>query len=182
MEFNELSGKRIRLINPKIEYLEDIHEYSIIPKFYDYLEFPAFKNLSETESFLLKLFKRSDNVTGHYWFIYNISEKKVIGTIGLLDINLTRGAAELTYGLSPNFWGKGFFSESLKLVINWFFEQENTHRLFVKTTSKNNNSINAILKMGFQKEGLLRDYYFDVKTQKRWDAALFSLLRTDIIY
>ena len=181
MKFIELSGKRIRLINPTIDYLEDINEYSTMPQFYDYLEYPAFKNLEETKGFLAKLFKRSDDITGHYWFIYNISENKVIGTIGLLDIDPTRGSAELSYGLSPNFWGQGFFSEALKLVINWFFEQRGNHRLFVKTASENTNSINAVLRIGFQREGLLRDYYFDKKNQKRSDAALLSMLKTDII-
>jgi ribosomal-protein-alanine N-acetyltransferase len=181
MEFIELSGQRIRLINPSAEYLNDIHEYSIMPQFYDHLEYPPFKNLKETEAFLAKLFKRSDGISGHYWFIYNISENKVIGTIGLLDIDRMRGSAELAYGLSPTFWGQGFFSEALKLVINWFFEQDNNHRLFVKTAGENINSINAVLRMGFQREGLLRDYYFDKKTQKRSDAALLSMLKTDII-
>ncbi len=181
MKFIELTGQRIRLINPTEDYLDDIHEYSIMPQFYDYLEYPPFKNIDETKSFLLKLFKRSDDITGHYWFIYNISKNKVIGTIGLLDMDLRKGSAELTYGLSPNFWGKGFFSEALKLVTNWFFEQDNTHRLFVKTAGENINSINAVLRIGFKREGLLRDYYLDEKTQKREDAILLSMLKSDII-
>ena len=180
MIFKELDGARIRLISPSMDYLNDIHEYSIMPQFYDYLEYPPFKNLEETKTFLTRLFKRSDDITGHYWFIYNISKNKVIGTIGLVDIDPARGSAELAYGLSPSFWGQGFFAEALKLVINWFFEQDNNHRLFVKTAGENINSINAVLRMGFQREGLLRDYYFDKKSQQRCDAALMSLLRTDI--
>lgn len=181
MNFSELTGKRVRLINISNEYLNDIHEYSIVPQFYEHLEYAPFKKVQDTEAFLERLFKRSDNVIGHYWFIYNISENKVIGTIGLLDIDRRKGSAELAYGLSPFFWGNGFFSEALKLLVNWFFEQDGTHRLFIKTSHKNINSINAVVRMGFKKEGLLRDYYFDEKTKERWDATLLSMLRSDRI-
>ncbi|MDP3683734.1 MAG: GNAT family N-acetyltransferase [Ignavibacteria bacterium] len=181
MEFRELSGQRIRLINLNIEYLHDIHEYSIMPQFYDHLEYPPFKDLEETRAFLTKLFKRSDEISGHYWFIYNISEEKVIGTIGLLDIDRRKGSAELAYGLSPNYWGRGFFSEALILVIDWYFSLDSTHRLFIKTAEKNINSIKAAKKLGFKMEGVLRGYYLDDKTSQRWDAALLSMLRTDII-
>jgi [ribosomal protein S5]-alanine N-acetyltransferase len=181
MEFKELSGQRICLINLSTEYLYDIHEYSVIPQFYEFLEYEPFKNLEDTKAFLARLFKRSDEITGHYWFIFNKSENKVIGTIGLLDIDPIRGSAELAYGLSPDFWGQGFFSEALKLVVDWFFDQEGNHRLFVKTSSENRNSINAVLRMGFKMEGLFREYYFDEKKQKRSDATLLSMLKTDLI-
>jgi len=181
MEFRELSGQRIRLINLSIEYLHDIHEYSIMSQFYVHLEYSPFKDLEETRAFLNKLFKRSDEITGHYWLIYHILEKKVIGTIGLLDIDSRKGAAELAYGLSPNFWGMGFFSEALNLVINWYFSLDGTYRLFIKTAVNNTNSIKAAKNLGFEKEGVLRGYYLDGKTSQRWDAALLSLLRSDII-
>ena len=179
MVFKELAGSRIRLINLNEDYLNDIHEYSILPQFYEHLEYPPFTCIEDTKEFLAKLMKRSDDVTGHYWFIYHIDSKKVIGTIAVLDIDKRKGSAELAYGLSPLYWGNGFFSESLKLVIDWFFELLGNHRLFIKTAVNNVNSINAVTKMGFKKEGLFRDYYLDDITKKRSDAMLLSMLKSD---
>ncbi|RZK98618.1 MAG: N-acetyltransferase, partial [Pedobacter sp.] len=112
MIFNELTGSRIRLIAPTLEYLQNIHEYSVIPRLYDYLEYRPFKTLKETREFVNKLIAKSDDITGHYWFIYHLEDRKVIGTIGLVDIDERRGSAELGYGLSPDYWKNGFFSEA----------------------------------------------------------------------
>jgi ribosomal-protein-alanine N-acetyltransferase len=179
MLFEELDGARIRLISPRDEYLDDILEYSVMPRFYDFLEYAPFKDKQETRNFLDKIQKRSDGVTGHYWFIYHKEAKKVIGTFGILDIDKRKGSAELGYGLSPVFWGSGLFSEALNLVIDYFFALPWSHRLFVKTAEANTASINAVLKAGFQQEGVFRDYYLNEKTGQRSNAVLLSMLRTD---
>ena len=175
--FIELFGNRINLIHLNQKYLNDINEYSLLPKFYTYLEYHPFESLNETKFFFKKLKKRSNGNDCHYWLIYNKKLDKVIGTIGLHDVDWRKGSAELTYGLSPNYWGNGFFSESLNLVVSWFFSFENTYRLCLKTASINKGSINAVSKFGFKKEGQLREFYLDEKTNKKWDADLYSILK-----
>tara|TARA_B110001450_G_C17564537_1_gene458197 strand:- start:405 stop:959 length:555 start_codon:yes stop_codon:yes gene_type:complete len=181
IKFSELIGDRIDLINLNHNYIMDIHEYSVIPVFYKYLEYDSFKTFEDTKTFFEKISSRSNDIDCHYWMIYNKKDDKVLGTIALHDIDWRKGFAELTYGLSPNYWGNGFFSESLNLIVNWFFSLKNTNRLFLKTVSINNGSINAVSKFGFKKEGVLREYYLDEKTNTKWDATLFSLLRSDLI-
>ncbi|RYE38157.1 MAG: N-acetyltransferase [Sphingobacteriales bacterium] len=97
----------------------------------------------------------------------------------MVDIDERRGSAELGYGLSPDYWKNGFFSEALQLVIGAFFDDLASNRLFIKTVSKNASSISSVSKMGFQQEGVLREYYLDLKTGERWDATLLSMLRSD---
>lgn len=179
IKFEELFGERVNLINLNSNYINDIHEYSTIPVFYKYLEYDCFKSINDTKSFFNKICSRSNDIDCHYWMIYFEEKDKVIGTIGLHNIDWRKGSAELTYGLSPNFWGMGFFSESLNLVVEWFFNLKNTNRLFLKTASINLGSINSVSKYGFKKEGILREFYLDNKTNIKWDAAIFSLLKTD---
>ena len=180
IQFDQLFGERINLINLNSNYINDIHEYSTIPIFYKHLEYDYFKSLDETKSFFNKISLRSNDIDCHYWMIYHVEKDKVIGTIGLHDINWRNGSAELTYGLSPNFWGKGFFSESLNLVVEWFFDLKNTNRLFLKTIVSNIGSVNSVSNYGFKKEGVLREFYLDEKTNVRQDAVIFSLLKSDI--
>ena len=181
IQFEELFGERINLINLNSNYINDIHEYSIIPIFYKYLEYDCFKSIDETNIFFNKISSRSNDIDCHYWMIYSKEKDKVVGTIGLHDIDWRKGSAELTYGLSPNFWGKGFFSESLNLVVDWFFNLKNTNRLFLKTSSSNNGSINSVSNYGFKKEGVLREFYLDEKTNAKWDAIIFSFLKSDYL-
>ena len=179
IDFKEMDGNRVKLITLNREYIEDIHEYSVLPEFYRYLEYPPFKKIKETEIFFEKLCKRSNGQTCHYWLIFLKDKKKVIGTFGLHDIDWRRGNGELTYGLSPKFWGKGFFSESLKLILGWAFTNNRFHRLFIKTEAQNRASIIAAKKLGFQHEGVMREFYLDEKSNERQDAVTLSMLKTD---
>jgi RimJ/RimL family protein N-acetyltransferase len=43
----------------------------------------------------------------------------LIGTIGLIQVKVD--AAELGYGLHPDYWGKGYGTEALKLFFNYYW-------------------------------------------------------------
>ena len=96
-----------------------MHEYSTKPIFYKFLEYEPFKTVEDTNKYLNKLIKHSDSETGHYWFIKLNREKKIIGTFGLLDIDKRKGATEIGYGISPDYWGGGYFKEALLTVLRY---------------------------------------------------------------
>ena len=179
LKFLEIDGERLKVIALNEEYLDDFHEYSMMSELYEHLEFHPFENIKETTVYFNNLVKRSDGTNGYYWFIFHKIEKKVIGTIGLTDIDMRKKSAELGYGLSPNYFGKGFFSEALKLILDWIFANNVFHRLFVKTSANNHSSIKAVMKLGFKKEGVMREFYLDEKSNERWDAVILSILKTD---
>ena len=179
LDFKEMDGDRVKLITLDRKYIVDIHEYSLLPEFYIHLEYPPFKKIKDTINFFEKLCKRSNETTCHYWLIFLKGRKKVIGTIGIHDIDWRKSSGELTFGLSPKFWRRGFFSESLKLMLDWAFTSNRFHRLFIKTATQNRASIIAAEKLGFQQEGIMRDFYLDEKSNQRWDAVILSMLKTD---
>ena len=178
MEFPDLSGKRIDLVKINGKGLYDMHEYSTKPEFYEYLEFDPFKTIEETRTYLDKLITRSNSETGHYWFIKLRNENKIIGTFGLLDIDWRKGVTEIGYGLSPAFWGQGYFKEALQMVSKYLFEKLNFHRVWAKTQSDNLHSIRALENNGFIREGLLRDYYLS-SSGRRHHAVVLSILRDE---
>lgn len=155
-----------------------MYEYSTKPEFYKFLEYEPFQTIEETNEYLEKLINRSNLATGHYWFIRMKREKKIIGTFGLLDIDDRKGSAEIGYGLSPDYWGRGLFKEALMTVLKYLFLDLQFHRIWVKTQSNNIPSIKALEKCGFTREGTMRDYYLSSKG-KRYDATLLSLLRDE---
>jgi len=181
MKFIDLKTDRSDLVKISIDGLSDMHRYSIKPDFYKFLEFEAFKNVQETEEYLKKLIEKSKSENGHYWFIKLKSNKKVIGTFGILNIEAKKGFAEIGYGLSPDYWGKGYFKEVLKTVLNYLFFDLNFHRIWAKTQSNNVSSIKGLESVGFKKEGLMRDFYL-AADGKRHNAALLSILSTEYEY
>ena len=178
MKFIDLTTDRLELIQLNMNGLNDMHEYSVKDEFYRFLEFEPFKNIEETRSYLKKLIKRSDSKSGYYWFIKSKKDKKIIGTFGVLNIDENKKSAEIGYGISPNYWGEGYFSEILKVVLDHLIHNLKFHRIWAKTQSNNMASIKGLQKIGFKKEGVLRDFYFCSKG-KRHDAAFLSILSTE---
>jgi [ribosomal protein S5]-alanine N-acetyltransferase len=181
MKSPDLHGKRINLIKINKNILSDLHEYSTNPLVYQYLEFPAFTDINKTEDYLNKLIKRSEGENAQYWSIYSIKEKKVIGTIGVLNIDWRRMNGEIGYGLSANYWGNGYANEAIKILLKFLFHNRNFHKVSATTRSDHVKSINALTKIGMTNEGILRDYYLS-HDGKRFDASVFSILGYEYQY
>lgn len=180
MDFRDLDGNRIDLVAISENGLDDMYEYSKKPEFYRYLELEPHQNIEETKKYLRKLAKRSKPGRGHYWFIKLKAENKVIGTFGVVNLDKKRSSAEIGYGLSPDYWGQGYFSEALMMVLRHLFTDLGFHRIWAKTQSDNVASIQAIEKAGFKEEGVMRDFY--LSGNGKWhDADLFSILRDEFV-
>jgi ribosomal-protein-alanine N-acetyltransferase len=180
MKFSELHGAKIDLIAISEDGLTDMHEYSIKPEFYRYLEYEPKKTTEETKQYLKRLIKLSNSGSGHYWFIKLKEEKKIIGTFGVINIDRKRYSAEIGFGLSPDFWGHGYFEESLMMVLEYLFGGLDFYRISAKTQFNNEPSIKALEKAGFKKEGVMRDFYLSTDG-KRYDAVLLAILRGEFL-
>ena len=178
MIFKNLNFDRISLTKINMQGLEDMHEYSSRIEFYKYLEYDSFKSIEETENYLRKIVNRSNRKNSHYWFIRLNNTDKVIGTFGLLNIDYSRKSVEIGYGLSPDYWGKGYFKEALLGVLEYLFIEIKLNRIGAKTQSNNLSSIKSLKNSGFQKEGIMREYYVS-SDNKKYDATLLSILSID---
>ena len=163
----------IKLTRINMSGLADMHEYSIIPEFYKYLEFPPFTKISQTRKYLKNLISISRKPTGLYWFIRLADTNKVIGTFGLVNIDKYRLSAEIGYGISPKYWDKGYFTTTLSAVVDLLFNESNFHRISAKTQANNIPSISGLKRCGFKKEAVLKKFYLSY-TGKRYDAVIFS--------
>ena len=178
MEFSELTGERIKLINLDKSGLDDMYEYSKNPLLYRYFEFPPQKTKKETEEYLEKLIKRNSADNAHYWFIRLLENDKIIGSFGVHDIDWRKKDAEVSYGISPDYWGKGYFKETLRTVLKYLFKEHDFHRVIATTRFDNLSSIRGLESVGFQHEGRLREYYFS-HNGKRYDAVVLGILRRE---
>lgn len=175
--FRDLHGKRIKLSKIDESGLQDMYEYSKNPLLYRYFEYEPQKSIEETEEYLRKLIRRSESENGHYWFI-KLNTGKVIGSFGVIDIDWRRKNAEIGYGISPDYWGKGYFSEALNLILEFLFNEQNFHRIFAKTQPDNLSSIRSLERAGFKREGTMRDFYLSYDG-KRHDAVILAILRQE---
>ena len=176
--FKDIDGDSVELVELDVKYLLDMWEYSSNPEMYKHFEFSPQKNISDTKEYLEKLIKRSNGVNAHWWFIKVKESGKVVGSFGIHDIDFHRHSCEISYAVSPDFWGKGIFGESLKLVLDFLINKSDFYRITATTSSNNIRSINALKKAGFREEGTLRDFYLKDENV-RYDATILALLSVD---
>jgi len=182
LDLSLVPNRSLYLTRISMDGLEDMHEYSKDERLYKYFEFEPFKNTNETKTYLQKLIDRiGESIDGRkymYWFIRTIQNSKIIGSIGLVDIDVYRGSAAWGYAISPDYWGQGYILEVQLLIINYFFEVLKMNRLWGVTSIDNAPTISSILSAGFQKEGILRDYYRYTNGERK-DGLIYSLLAKD---
>ena len=168
MKFIDLESERLNLIKLGMFGLDDMHEYSTKEEVYTYLEFPPHKAKNETKLYLRKLLRRSELDNAHYWFV-KLSEEDWRKKIG-----------EVSYGISPNYSQRGFFSEALKTVLEFCFNELEFHRVCATTRFDNIGSVKGLKKLGFIEEGTLRDFYLSFDG-RRYDALILAILRKNFL-
>ncbi|GGB59397.1 acetyltransferase [Lentibacillus populi] len=88
-------------------------------------------------------------------------DKRPIGIISLINIDYKNRNAECIIDIGEKeYWGKGYGSEGLKLLLNYVFYEMNLHRVSLKVFSFNDRAIHLYTKMGFKQEGNSRQSLF----------------------
>lgn len=108
------------------------------------------------------------------WGIERKSESGLIGTCGLRTVTEWRGV--LGYDLNRTHWRRGIMRRALELVLEFAFERVELNRVEALVIPGNTASEKLLLRLGFQAEGILREYaYFK---SSHHDLQMFSLLKS----
>ncbi|PVH76269.1 acyl-CoA N-acyltransferase [Cadophora sp. DSE1049] len=81
---------------------------------------------------------------------------KMIGIVG------TPRKSELAYKINPEYWGKGYMSETLTMFLRMFWESEENKgfmRLEAGADPENVGSVRVLEKAGFQRGEYVRDFH-----------------------
>jgi RimJ/RimL family protein N-acetyltransferase len=102
---------------------------------------------------------------------------KLIVACGIHVSNPESREGWLGYCLNPNFWGKGYATETALGLVNYGFEELNLHRLFATCNTENLASAHVLEKSGMKKEGHLREHKW---SKGKWrDSYLYGILEQD---
>lgn len=145
-------NQKITLRQLKISDLDDVLEYSKEKKFTEHLGFVNSPNKKDSLDFIESINNDIENGNRQYWGIE--VNKKIVGTIGYL--NISKEEAELGFGISPKYWGKGIINQCMSFLIHYGFNNLNFKKLIVGTIHENIRTIEFSKKEGF---------IFDYKTE-----------------
>ena len=157
------------------EYFNSFHYYSLQEDIYSHLEFKPFKNKQDTKEYLNKLFERINSGKADYRFLILKSNNQLVGLFGFHSFDSYRQSVEFGYGVPPIMQRKGIFSEVAIHLIKYLHLNSEIHRIYAYTSVNNIASIKGLERIGFQREGLLKDYY--LKNDNYFDAALYSYVK-----
>ncbi|MFX0076788.1 MAG: GNAT family N-acetyltransferase [Candidatus Hermodarchaeota archaeon] len=110
--------------------------------------------------------------------IYHKEDERPIGNVGFGRINWVSKNANIfgTIG-EPEYWGRGLIGEASKLLIRYGFTELNFHKIYAGVFSPNGRSLRAAEKLGFKKEGVLREEHYVDGTYR--DEHKFALFKQD---
>ena len=94
---------------------------------------------------------------GLRWSITRLEDDLMLGHVSLFNFNEQSGRADIGYGLVRRHWGRGYMHEALTAVVDHAFGPLGLRRLEADIDPRNEASVRALERLGFAREGLLRE-------------------------
>lgn len=143
--------------------------------------FEAMRSVDEARKLVKARIGAHAKGTGIRWAIVLRDQgDTVVGSCGYYSPNRAFHSVELGYDLHPQFWRRGIMTEALAAIFDFAFGDAfifHLNRIEALTELDNEASIRLLTKLGFQEEGIRRQYgywkdeYHDVRS--------FALLRSE---
>ena len=111
-------------------------------------------------------------------FSIEINHNQLIGCCGLCYIDWHVREAEVSiYIGSSKHQNKGYATDALFTLVDYGFQEVNLHRIWAEIYEFNIPSIKLFEKVGFKREGQLRENYF--VDGRYWDSYRYSILENE---
>jgi ribosomal-protein-alanine N-acetyltransferase len=111
------------------------------------------------------------------WAITLRGQDALIGMCGYNYWDRRDSRASIGYDLVRRYWGRGIMPEALHAMIHFGFERLALNRIEADTSTYNAASVRVLEKLGFQREGVQREQYY--QDGRFHDLVLFGLLKRD---
>ena len=119
-----------------------------------YVSFNPHKNYNETKQIINEWINEYSN--GSYnWVVELKDNHEIIGNISVFELRKKHNNCELGYVFGSKFWGKGYATETLKIVIEYLIKECNFHLVEAKHHASNPVSGRVMEKAGMKKDGIL---------------------------
>ena len=131
------------------------------PEVMKYVGVPPVTNKQESAKMIENIINQYEkNETGRLAVI-EIESNQFIGWSGIKllteEVNGFKNVYELGYRFLPEFWGKGYATESAIASLDLGFNQLNTDKIYAYADVGNESSNRILTKLGFENKGTFLD-------------------------
>jgi len=145
----------LRLIDAQdIEQVRELHNH---PETLKWLSDTHFVTKMEQESWFKKI---SSSLTSRRYVVELCETKDLVGVFRLDDIDIENKSAHVGLDIAIDFRRKGIALETYEAMIPFLFEELQLNRLSLITLETNHPAISLYEKLGFMKEGTLRQAFY----------------------
>lgn len=176
-ELPTLRGSQVILRWLTAEDIDAIYEIFSDPEVARFLAIPQQRSREDSERFLATIHEGFRTRSLYQWGIEHAGRLAGTCTLGGLDWENRR--AEIGFALARVSWGGGLMPDALKTLLDHAFGPLGLHRIEADVDPRNGASLRILERLGFQREGYLRERYF--KDGEIQDSVLLGLLRRDYL-
>ena len=178
-QFPELETQNLILRQVNQSDSRDIFQHFSDKEVLKYHDLEALTNLEQAQELIKSFDEKFKNNQMIRWGIAKKENNIIIGTCGYHNWLQKSFQAEIGYELSQVYWQKGIMTEALTTIIKFGFEKMELNRISATVMLDNIASMKLLDKLGFEEEGVLREYGF-------WkgefhDLKMFSLLKKEAL-
>jgi RimJ/RimL family protein N-acetyltransferase len=127
-----------------------------------------------------KWFQDQVNTKGDGTFnlaIESLADGKYIGGCGVNEMDWKNGVATVGIFLGSDFWGKGFGTDAMRVLLHFLFTEMNVHKVDLKVYSFNQRAMKSYEHCGFKLEGVLRQSVYREGAYR--DECIMGILREE---
>jgi RimJ/RimL family protein N-acetyltransferase len=118
------------------------------------------------------------SINQHWFSIRKLDDDTLLGDIDLFVDTWASRDAFVGLGIGEReFWGKGYGTDLLNIILRYAFTEVNLKRVTLNVFEYNPRAIRAYEKVGFRHEGRQRKVLN--KEGKRWDMLFMGILREE---
>jgi len=178
---NLFKGKLVRLAAIDAEELgKSISKWSCDSEYTRLLDSDP-PHLFSTKATKEWLEKELEEEADTYWFMIRaLEDDRLLGDIGLSVTSWGSRDAFVGIGIGEReFWGMGYGSDAMKLILHYAFTELNLRRVSLNVFEFNERAIRSYEKAGFHLEG--RERQIIQREGRRWDMIDMGILREEWI-
>jgi ribosomal-protein-alanine N-acetyltransferase len=161
--FPALETERLMLREMTLSDKDDLFTMRADPLMHVYTDTKPDESVEQTSVFIGKMLK---GVAENRWIMWAIEHKgtnRVIGLVGIWNIDETKKTAELSYGIAPAYQGKGYMAEALTCALTFGFQSMQLAALEAYTGTDNTPSRKLLEGLRFQQVDQVDDLSEDGK-------------------
>ncbi len=176
--FPQLESKRLLFKEILMSNAMDLYSIRSDEEVMEFMDIPKLESLEEAQEQVKCLSNSFSEGKSIRWGIIEKSSNNFIGYYGYWRLVPEHCRGEIGYALLPQFWNKGYMSETLNVLLNFGFESIKLHSIEANVNPQNIRSIRLLEKIGFKKEAYFRENY--LFNGRFLDSVIYSLLQKDL--